>query len=113
MKGLRKARKFLAPAIEAIFSPLAQPSRAEAGASVRIQHLETVEQILVDHGISRPLPAFLLQLYWTLHLGVFAYWAADDSPHQEDTLALLDQSLKLFAKSFPNRGGMKHERESE
>jgi hypothetical protein len=38
-----------------------------------------------------------LQLYWTLYLGVVAYWAADDSPHQEDTLALLDRSTKLFA----------------
>jgi len=38
-----------------------------------------------------------MQLYWTLYLGVIAYWAADDSPNQEDTLALLDQSTKLFA----------------
>jgi hypothetical protein len=41
-----------------------------------------------------------VQLYWTLYLGVFAYRAADDSPGQEDTLALLDQSLKLFAASL-------------
>jgi AcrR family transcriptional regulator len=126
LKGLRKSRKFLAPAVEAIFSPLAQPSRAEAGASVRIRHLETVEQIMVDHGISRPLPAVVQQLYWTLHLGVFAYWAADDSPNQEDTLALLDRSLKLFAGSFRNHnpadgerveptaeGELNHERKSE
>jgi len=37
-----------------------------------------------------------LQLYWTLYLGVFAYWATDESPQQEDSLAVLDQSLKLF-----------------
>jgi hypothetical protein len=37
-----------------------------------------------------------MQLYWTLYLGVLAYWATDVSPQQEDTLALLDQSLKLF-----------------
>jgi AcrR family transcriptional regulator len=114
-KGLRQYRKFLAPAVEAIFSPLAQPSRAEAGASIRIRHLETVERILLDHGISRPLPAFVLQLYWTLHLGVLAYWAADESPHQEDTLALLDRSLNLFAGTFANDniGVTHHERRSE
>jgi Tetracyclin repressor-like, C-terminal domain len=43
-----------------------------------------------------------MQLYWTLYLGVLAYWAADASPNQEDTLALLDQSLKLFVASLPN-----------
>jgi hypothetical protein len=41
-----------------------------------------------------------MQLYWTLYLGVFAYWAADESANQEDTLALLDQSLKLFVASL-------------
>lgn len=101
-KGLRKFRKFLAPALEALFSPLAQPARAEAGAAVRLKHLQTVERIMADHGIARPLPAVVVQLYWTLYLGAFAYWAADHSPHQEDTLALLDRSLKLFAGSFPN-----------
>jgi hypothetical protein len=41
-----------------------------------------------------------LQLYWTLYLGVFAFWAADDSPGQEDSLALLDQSLKLYVAAL-------------
>jgi hypothetical protein len=33
-------------------------------------------------------------------LGVLAYWAKDVSPKQEDTMALLDQSLKLFIASL-------------
>ena len=115
-KSLRKFRKFLAPAAEAIFSPLAQPARAGAGASLRIRHLETAERIMADHGVSRPLPAVVLQLYWTLYMGVFAFWAADKSPHQEDTLALLDRSLKLFAAAglapVPE-GREQHERKSE
>jgi hypothetical protein len=41
-----------------------------------------------------------LQLYWTLYFGVLAYWATDVSPKQEDTMALLDQSLKLFVASL-------------
>jgi hypothetical protein len=31
-----------------------------------------------------------------LYIGVLAFWAADKSPKQEDTLALLDQSLAMF-----------------
>jgi len=100
LKSLRKYRKILAPAADAIFSPLAQPARQEAGAAVRVRHLEALRQILAEHGVPLPLPAVLLQLYWTLHLGVFAFWAADGSPHQEDTLALLDRSLRLFAGAF-------------
>ena len=35
-------------------------------------------------------------MYWTLYTGVLAFWAGDKSPKQEDTLALLDQSLAMF-----------------
>ena len=102
LKSLRKFRKFLAPALDTVFSPLANPTREDAGASLRLRHLESVSRILQDHGVQLPLSAVFLQLYWTLHLGVLAFWAADRSPHQEDTLALLDRSLRLFAASFLN-----------
>ena len=36
------------------------------------------------------------QMYWTLYLGVLAHWINDKSPKQEDTLALLDQSIAMF-----------------
>lgn len=100
LKSLRHYRSFLAPALEAVFSPLATPTREDPGAVIRQTHLETVARILADHGISQPLSAVLLQLYWTLHLGVLAYWAADPSPHQEDAMALLDRSVKLFTASL-------------
>jgi AcrR family transcriptional regulator len=99
LKRLRDYRKFLSPAAETIFSPLAQSSRERTGDAIRVSHLEDVERIIAGHGIG-PLSAVALQLYWTLYLGVFAYWAHDASPNQEDTLALLDQSLNLFIASL-------------
>lgn len=71
---------------------------------------------MAEHGVARPLPPVVLQLYWTLYLGVFAFWAADESPHQEDTLALLDRSLKLFAAAGISPAleeGENHGRKSE
>jgi len=100
LRSLRKLRKFLSAAAETIFSPLARQSADSPGDSIRVGHLELVEQIVAAHGVPPPLPAVTVQLYWTLYLGVFSYWAADGSPHQEDTLALLDQSLKLFVASL-------------
>ncbi len=104
LKSLREYRDFLAPAAETIFSPLAQFSAEKSGDAIRVHHLGMVEQLIVEHGGTTPLPAVLLQLYWTLYLGVFAFWAADRSPKQEDTLALLDQSLRLLVPSLL-RGG--------
>lgn len=112
LASLRTYRNFLADAAETILSPLRRHSRESAGESIRTNHLEAVEQILIARGVSGPISAVTMQLYWTLYLGVFAHWAADDSPHQEDTMALLDQTLKLFITSLP-RGAGHHENKSQ
>jgi AcrR family transcriptional regulator len=100
LRSLSEFRKCLGPASDTIFSPLARQSSGSPGDAIRVDHLEMVEAILTSHGFPAPRPAITVQLYWTLYLGVLAYWAADDSPGQEDTLALLDQSLKLFVASL-------------
>jgi hypothetical protein len=46
------------------------------------------------------------QLYWTLYTGVLAFWAEDASPKQEDTLALLDQSLQMFVGWLQGENGV-------
>ena len=103
LRFLRPLRNFLDPALETLLSPLARFSPDHAGDSIRIEHLENVEQLIMGHGITGPLPPVTMQLYWTLYLGVLAYWAADASPNQEDTLALLDQSLTLFVASLQSQ----------
>jgi len=100
LRNLREFRRFLAPAADTIFSPLARQTPDSPGDAIRVGHLELVAGIVASHGFPASLPAVTMQLYWTLYLGVLAYWAADDSPGQEDTLALLDQSLKLFVASL-------------
>lgn len=116
-EGLRRLapyRSFLGPAAETIFSPLLRPSGNHPGDEIRVAHLERVVEILVAQGVVGPLPAMALQLYWTLYLGFFAFWAADESPAQEDSLALLDQSLSLFVASLNSyssnrKGSNEHE----
>ena len=94
--GLRKLkpfRKHLPVLLETALSPLAT-SPDDAAVSLRTAHLEAITKILTDHNAT--LSPTALQLYWTLYTGVLAFWAADSSPKQEDTLALLDDSLDMF-----------------
>ena len=77
---------------------------------IRVTHLEKVKQLIgVSDGTSleggqRLSPTGLdLHLYWTLFLGVLNFWAGDESPYQEETLALLDQSMKLFVEFLAGR----------
>jgi AcrR family transcriptional regulator len=96
LRQLKPLRKHLRPLLETSLSPLAAAERSEAGDSLRIEHLEIVEEIARQQGLGE-LSSMALQMYWALYLGVLAFWATDKSPKQEDTLALLDESLAMFA----------------
>ncbi len=102
LRSLAPLRGCLRPVLEGALSPLA--SSAPEGESLRADHLETVASILARHGQEEP--SFVtLHLYWALFTGVLAFWLSDDSPHQEDTLAVLDQALKMFVRSLPGPKG--------
>jgi hypothetical protein len=96
---LKPHRKYLTALLETSLSPLAAAggdSPAPVAQTLRDEHMDLVVGLLRQRGLIEP-SAVALQLYWTLYLGVLAFWAADRSPKQEDTLALLDQSMAMFA----------------
>ena len=95
LRRLRPFRKFILPMIEVVLSPLAASERDGPGFQLRSQHLDMVTALARAHGVTDMSPV-ALQLYWTLYMGVLAFWASDRSPKQEDSLALLDQSLTMF-----------------
>ncbi len=100
LRFLKPLRGCLRPVLEGALSPLSASSAAPEGESLRTDHLETVGAVLARHGQTEP--AFVtMHLYWTLFTGVLAFWFSDASPHQEDTLAVLDQALKMFVGSLP------------
>jgi AcrR family transcriptional regulator len=94
LRPLKPLRKFLAPVFERSFNPLAatQPESDDS----RLRHLELVTTAARNCGYAELSPV-ALQLYWTLYTGALCFWSSDKSPKQEDTLALLDQSLSMFA----------------
>lgn len=94
LRQLKSIRKFIRPVLETALSPLAAAS--DNSQSLKLAHLETVAAIAGQHSLSEPSAA-ALHLYWTLYTGVLAFWASDASPKQEDTLALLDDSMSMFA----------------
>lgn len=95
LRKLKPFRKYLSALLSTVLSPLAD-EQATGTSSFRAAHLEMVSRIVSRHGQGEALSAVALQLYWTLYTGVLAFWAKDTSPRQEDTLALLDQSLAMF-----------------
>jgi AcrR family transcriptional regulator len=94
LRKLKPLRKHLPALLETSLSPLAVTVDKES-ASLRSGHLEAVAALAARHGYGE-LPPTALQLYWTLYTGVLVFWANDRSPKQEDTLALIDDSVNMF-----------------
>jgi len=104
--GLRRMkvhRKYIGPALETTMSPLASSSTSEQAAAIRVAHLETVQRTISKHDLAPPVWTVAIQLYWTLYIGVLAFWVDDSSPKQEDTLATLDQSIAMYVSWLRER----------
>ena len=93
LRRLRSCRSYIHPLVDACLNPLADDETARR---VRSSQLETVVRIMTRHGFDAPPSAVGLHLFWTLYTGILVFWSADASPHQEDTLGLIDQSAKMF-----------------
>jgi AcrR family transcriptional regulator len=106
LRHLKPHRAYLEPVLETALSPIANSVAVAEGESLRVSHLDAVEQLLRKHGRTESPSFVLLHLYWTLYTGVLAFWSRDHSRHQENSLAVLDQALKMFvhALSAPSAG---------
>jgi AcrR family transcriptional regulator len=105
LRKLKHLRKHLPSLLETSLSPLAATATAtqQDSTSFRVRHLEAVAALAVRHGFS-PLSPTALQLYWTLYTGVLVFWASDASAKQEETLALIDDSINMFVGWLREQG---------
>ena len=102
LRRLRPQRGYVGEILDVAMSPFKQSSASTAADAVRECHLDVVRRLIKEHSpAATPEPTLVvIHLYWTLYLGVVAFWSRDDSPNQEDTLALLDQALQIFVATM-------------
>lgn len=94
--GLRKLRPYRSYAQSVVETCLHSGTSSPEAEAIRTAHLELVSEQIAGEKSGEPVSAVESQLYWTLYTGVLAFWTTDTSRNQEDTLALLDQSLNMF-----------------
>ena len=93
---LKPMHRFIGPVLEKSLSPFARKTVCLEGEAARIEHLAIVRQILASHGHNMTPDLVVDNLYWSLYLGILAFWSNDRSPGQVATLALIDYMLTLF-----------------
>ncbi len=100
LRALEPMRGYMGQVLESGLSPLAAGSLSPEALRIRIGHLEEVVAALGRHGLAPGATPAAMHLYWALFLAVLSFWAADASPTQEDTRALIDQTVRMFTASL-------------
>ena len=99
LRHLAPYRGWVGEVLDAGWSPLRAGDSDQAGA-LRRGLLERVGALRGEHGVAAEETLLDQHLFWTLYLGTLAFWARDDTEHQEATLALLDRSTRLYCASL-------------
>ena len=111
LRHLTPHRNYVGEVLETALSPFVREPVCEQSKQLRVSHLETVQELLSTSGTATASMAtpMAMHLYWTLYLGVLSFWAADESPNREDTLVVLDQSMRLFVGSLSSKSNNERE----
>ncbi|MCP4897678.1 MAG: TetR/AcrR family transcriptional regulator [bacterium] len=109
LREIRPYRVFVGPILETALSPFGSSQTSSEGEKARQEHLGTVAEMIINRRGPDAATSVTLHLYWSLYLGVLAFWSRDESPNQEDTLAMLDQATRLFAASLTTSARDEHE----
>jgi len=96
LRRLQPMHAYIGPVLEKSLSPFQKKSSCMEGSSARESHLATVGAIITGHGRLPPPDFLAVHIYWSLYLGILAFWSRDESPHQNATKAVVDYSLTLF-----------------
>ena len=100
LRGLRPLRRLVGWLAPTLALP---PADEPLAVRVREEELAFLSARLARHDASelRPTTAHLL---WSLAIGLLGFWAADTSPDDEETLALLDETSALMARLATGNG---------
>ncbi|MCB2181078.1 MAG: TetR/AcrR family transcriptional regulator [Desulfobulbaceae bacterium] len=100
LRALRPYRDYIGPVLESGMSVFSKKSICPAGEEVRLAHMETVASILDAHGFEMVPNSIPVTLYWSLYLGILAFWSNDTSENQVETLAMIDYSMQTFVNTI-------------
>jgi AcrR family transcriptional regulator len=107
LRRLRPLRPFLGPVLERSLSPFPRKSICPEGEAARQGHLTVVQEIIGRHGFAEAPDYVAMTMYWSLYLGILAFWANDESPRQESSQALIDYSIRMFVHVISGVGSDK------
>ncbi len=96
LRALKSFRSYIGPVLESCMSVFSKTTTCQAGVRARNDHLQMVSEILATHDYELVPDSITVTMYWSIYLGILAHWSTDTSAHQQETLTLLDYSMRIF-----------------
>ena len=96
LRRLRPLRSFVGPVLERSLSSFPRKSVCSEGEAARQEHLTSVREVMARHGFTAAPEDVAVAIYWSLYLGMLAFWLNDESPKQEASQAFIDYSLRIY-----------------
>lgn len=100
LRRLKPMHSFLGPVFEKSLSPFPRKAACPEGEATRQKHLSCIQEIIIRHGFSVAPDYVAINLYWSLFLGILAFWVNDTSPNQQKSQTLIDYTLQVFVQSI-------------
>ena len=100
LRHLKPYKSLIQPVLETALCPVSRASFSQQGVELREAHSEAVANLIGSYGSAEQLSAAAMHLYWTLYTGILRFWTDDKSRNNEDSLAMLDEWVNLFAASL-------------
>jgi AcrR family transcriptional regulator len=98
LRQLRPLRPFLGPVLERSLSPFPRRNICPQGEATRLAHMDSVREIMSRHGFTKAPDYVASTMYWSLYLGILAFWTNDYSPNQEASKSLVDYAAHMFVQ---------------
>ncbi|RLA03546.1 MAG: TetR/AcrR family transcriptional regulator [Gammaproteobacteria bacterium] len=100
LRQLRPYRSFLGPVLEKSFSPFPKDTVSIEGKTAQQQQLMMVSNIMDKYNIPASENNLELDIYWSLYLGILAFWMKDNSKFQQNSQPMVANSIALFVNSI-------------
>ena len=96
-RSLAPYQAFVGEVAETMLGPFNVAGGAgEIASSIRDAHLEELTGLLGKYGFKYEPAHVILQLYWTLYLGLITSWSRESGREESETLAVLDRTTRMF-----------------
>ncbi len=99
LRALMPFRNYIGPVLESGMSVFEKVTPCETGGKIRESHQKTVTTIMASHNYETSDNSIAITMYWSLYLGILAYWSRDISSNQSETLTLVDYSMHMFTNT--------------